>query len=140
MADTVFTAGAGVTPLSFSVNPCYPVRVCLNSGVARGVSEGGTEYAYRKGPLYALHFIRFEGLPSSDYDGGYDYVTGLQGAGTQSLVNWFVNVSQAGSGTFTYTDPFGKARTVSLADDKLEFSLTDKGSYDGAITLKEILS
>jgi len=139
MAETVFTAGGGAAPLDFSVNPSYPGRVTLQSGVARAQTEGGTEYAYAKGPLYALYTLRFEGMPGSDYDGGFDYAASSQAAGAQSLINWFINVAPPGSAGFTYTDAFGKAHSVTFADDRLEFSLTGDGLYDGVITLKEIL-
>jgi hypothetical protein len=137
MPAASFSAGTGVTQLVFSVNPCYPVRAVFNSGSVKAMTEGGEEYVYRKGEGYLLHYVRFEGMPASDYDGGYDYSAKAQAEGTQSLINWFCSI--AGSGTFTYQDPFGKAHQVSMADGKLDFGMTDNGLYDGVITLKEML-
>jgi len=135
MTSASFSAGTGVTPLAFSVNPSYPVRAVLHTGLVKALTEGGDEYSYGKGPGYILHYLRFEGLPAVDFDGGYDYAAGTQEAGTQSLVNWFLNA--AGVGTFTYQDPFGKLHEVSFADDRLEFAMADYGLYDGVITLKQ---
>ena len=138
MAETSFSAGDGATPLVFSVNPSYPGRVTLRSGLARASTEGGFEYAYNKGQPCAVHTLRFTGMPASDLDGGFDYVAGAQAEGSQSLLNWFVNVAP-GVESFTYKDPFGAEHAVVFADGALELSLTDMGLYDGVITLKETI-
>ncbi|MBI5694399.1 MAG: hypothetical protein HZC51_01495 [Nitrospirae bacterium] len=135
MADAAFTAD-GVTPLIFSVNPSYPGRLGLGSGRVRGKTEGGEDYLYTKGKAYVLYTLRFEGMPARDFDGGYDYAAGVQEGGSQSLVNWFVSVAADGA-EFTYSDPFGGTHQVTLADTVLEFTLTDNGLYDGALTLRE---
>jgi len=139
IAETSFTAAGGIVPLNFSVNPSYPGKFLLQSGIARTLTEGGTEYAYRKGAFYGLYTLSFEGMPAADFDGGFDYKTSAQAEGTQSLVNWFVNVAPPGAAGFTYKDPFGSEHAVSFAEDKLEFSLTDNGLYGGTVVLKEIL-
>ena len=136
MADTVFTSDKGAIPLEFSVNPSYPGAAIMSSGIARGVSEGGEVYSYLKGRPYVLLALAFKGMPSSDFDDGFDYASGTQKGGTQSLVNWFYNVA-GGSGTFTYRDAFGNSHLVCINDDVLEFSLVDQGMYDCTITLKE---
>ncbi|MGA2193084.1 MAG: hypothetical protein ABSG42_06885 [Nitrospirota bacterium] len=129
-----FSAGAGVTPLVFSVNPRYPGKVTIMSGNARVETEGGEEYIYKKGPGSVVLELKFENMPSADFDGGFDYTTGSQASGTQSLVNWFINLSNA---PFSYNDPFGNGYTVTFAVDKIEFQLTDKGLYEGVIALRE---
>ena len=139
MSESAFTAGAGVTPLNFSVNPSYPGKVTLQSGLAKAQTEGGSEYAYSKGPAYVLYTLRFEDMPAKDFDGGFDYKTGGQAEGTQSLVNWFLNIAPPGASGFTYKDPFGTEHEVTFADDRLEFMLTDIGLYGGAVVLKETL-
>lgn len=136
MAAAAFSTGTGVTPLVFSVNPRYPGRVALGSGVVWVQTEGNEEYSYKKGAGYAVIELKFENMPASDFDGGFDYLTKAQGPGTQSLANWFLNM--AGE-AFTYTDPFGVAHVVTFADDRLDFQMTDNGLYDGIIKLKEQL-
>jgi len=137
MSETMFTAEGDVSPLVFSVNPRYPGKVGLHSGIAKGTSEGGDEYAYTKGKAHVLYVLIFDGLPASEFDGGFDYPTRTQAPGTQSLVNWFLNV--APYGVFTYHDPFGKEHTVRIINEALDFSLTEHDFYSGSITLKETL-
>jgi hypothetical protein len=136
MGAATFTAGEGVTPLVFSVNPRYPGKVTLQSGVVRVLTEGNEEYAFGKGAGYAIIELKFEGMPASDFDGGFDYPTNSQAHGRQSLTNWFFR--NAG-GVFTYTDPFGTSHQVTFADDSLAFQMTDNGLYDGVIKLRELL-
>jgi hypothetical protein len=136
MARTVFSI-QGAQDLEFSVNPVYPERLEADCGLTVGLTEGGALYAYGKGRPYLLHTLRFEDMPSSDFDGGFDYVTGTQGSGTQSLINWFMYVAPPGGGPFSYGDPFGGTHYVELADPRLEFSLTAKGLYSGTLRLKE---
>lgn len=126
----------GHPPLLFSVNPVYPGRLELQSGVVAGRTEGGRTYSYRKGPSAVAHTLRFEDMPGRDYDGGFDYATGEQAEGTQSLVNWFFNVAPPGT-PFVYTDPFGASHTVEVVDSTVEFSLTGNGLYSGTLRLKE---
>lgn len=135
MSETIFSAD-GVTSLVFSVNPSYPGRLMLDSGRVRATTEGGEDRLYKKGTACAVHTLRFEGLPASDFDGGFDYVAGIQAAGTQSLAGWFFLVASDGS-EFMYSDPFGGEHVVTLADSGLDFSLTDLGLYDGTIRLRE---
>jgi hypothetical protein len=136
MASATFTADAGVTPLAFSVNPRYPGRVTVQSGLVRALTEGNEEYMFAKGARYAVIELKFEGMPACDFDGGFDYLTNSQAQGKQSLTNWFLNLA---SEAFTYTDPFGKSHEVTFADDKLDFQMTDNGLYDGVLKLRELL-
>lgn len=129
----------GETPLVFSVAPRYPCGVSLVSGFVNAESEGGEEFVYRKGSSYALLELKFEGLPAADFDGGFNYAVNAQAAGTQSLVNWFYNVFSPSRAPFTYTDPFGRGHTVTIEGDRLDFSETNFGLYDGTIILKERL-
>ena len=135
MAQASFTKD-GMAPLEFSVNPHYPGRVTVAGGTVRGNAESGEGYAYEKGAPYSLTELRFEDMPEADYDGGFDYSAKTQGAGTQSLINWFLELS---GGEFTYNDPFGRAHAVTFADEKLRFAMTDKGFYEGSVTLREDL-
>lgn len=135
MPGASFTA-VGLTPLNFSVNPCYPGKVTLDSGFINLKSEGGEDIFLRKANSSMLIALNFSGLPASDFDSGFDYAAGTQAAGTQSLVNWFI--SQAGQ-TFIYEDPFGSSHSVVFSQEKLEFSLTEDGAYDGTLLLKEII-
>ncbi len=135
MPGASFTA-VGLTPLNFSVNPCYPGKVTLDTGFINLKSEGGEDIFLRKADSSALIALNFSGLTASDFDGGFDYAAGAQAAGTQSLVNWFI--SQAGK-TFTYDDPFGNSHSVVFGQEKLEFSFTEDGAYNGAVLLKEII-
>jgi hypothetical protein len=130
---------AGATPLVFGVNPAYPGRVVLRTSSVRAETEGGAEYVYRKGGGYLQLTLRFDGLPASDFDGGFDYAAGTQAEGSQSLVNWFFGVTGMGASSFTYYDPFGNTREVAFMDDRLEFAMTDHGQYTGIINLKERL-
>lgn len=136
MAEAKFMAD-GATALVFTVNPRYPGRTTLDGGSVRGLTEGGQEYVYKKGRACLLHELKFEGMPASDFDGGFDYATSTQAAGTQSLVNWFLNVHGQDHAPFTYQDPFGNTHSVMIVDDRLSFALTDYGLYDGVITLKQ---
>ncbi len=129
----------GEVSLVFAVAPRYPCRVSLVSGFVSAETEGGEEYAYGKGSSYALLELKFEGLPAADFDGGYNYAANAQAAGTQSLVNWFYNVFSPSRAAFTYTDPFGKGHTVTIEGDRLDFTETNYGLYDGTIILKERL-
>ncbi len=130
---------SGVTPLALQVNPAYPGRVVFRSGTVRTETEGGQEYVYNKGVGYAQLVLRFDGLPASDFDGGFDYAAGTQAPGTQTLANWYFKVTGMGGTAFTYYDPFGVAHEVSFMDDRFEFSMTDHGFYSGVINLKERL-
>jgi len=136
MNNTVFSR-QGEQQLEFSVNPVYPGRLEAYCGLAVGLTEGGAIYSYGKATPHVLHTLRFEEMPSSDFDGGFDYPAGVQEPGTQSLVNWFMNVAPPGGGNFTYTDPFGGTHVVELADTRLEFLLTANGLYSGTIRMKE---
>ena len=129
----------GAAPLEFRVNPAYPGRVVLRSGSVRAETEGGGEYVYSKDGGFAQLTLRFEGMPASDFDGGFDYSSGTQAPGTQSLANWYFKVTGMGGAAFTYYDPFGGAHEVSFMDERLEFSMTDHGLYSGVINLKERL-
>jgi hypothetical protein len=135
MPGTSFTA-VGLTALNFSVNPSYPGKVTLDPGLVPLKSEGGEDIFIRKGNRSMLIALNFIGLPAADFDGGFDYAAGAQTSGSQSLVNWFI--SQSGK-SFTYNDPFGKSHIVVFGQDKLEFSLTDDGAWEGTLLLKEII-
>ncbi len=136
MPGTSFSTQDGDT-LEFSANPVYPGRLEADSGLALGITEGGVTYAYGKGRPCILHTLRFEDMPASDLDGGFDYASGTQSPGTQSLMNWFINVAPAGSGGFTYDDPFGGSHSVEFADAMIEFSLTSPGLYSVSLRLRE---
>jgi hypothetical protein len=138
MPVTAFTS-QGADGLEFSVNPVYPGRLEVSPGLAIGLTEGGEAYAYGKGRPCVVHVLSFEDMPSADFDGGFDYATGAQTPGTQSLVNWFVNVAPPGGGGFTYSDPFGGSHTVAFADARLDFSLTSLGFYSVSIRLREYI-
>jgi len=129
----------GHEPLEFSVNPLYPGETFIDSGMVTALTEGGEIYASRKSSRALKLALRFEGMPASDYDGGYDYATGAQDAGTQSLVNWFLNVAPAGALGFNYTDPFGDVHSVTFADGTLDMRLTDEGVYSGTVKLRKAL-
>jgi hypothetical protein len=135
MPGASFTA-AGLTALNFSVNPSYPGKVTLDPGLVPLKSEGGEDIFIRKGSSSMLIALNFVGLPAADFDGGFDYASGVQTSGSQSLVNWFI--SRSGK-SFTYNDPFGKSHVVVFGQDKLEFSLTDDGAWEGALLLKEMI-
>ncbi|HEX9860058.1 MAG TPA: hypothetical protein VGB23_02570 [Nitrospirota bacterium] len=126
----------GHGPLYFTVNPVYPGRVELKSGLVTGMTEGGRTYSYRKGPDSLLHILRFEDMPEAEFEGGHDYQSGAQAAGTQSLANWFFTVAPPGT-RFTYNDPFGGAHAVEFADAVLGFSLTGYRLYSGTLRLIE---
>lgn len=136
MPGTVFSSQGGDT-LEFSVNPVYPGRLEANPGLTLGVTEGGALYAYGKGRPYVLHTLKFEEMPASDLDGGFDYSSGTQSPGTQSLINWFINIAPPGSGGFAYADPFGGSHAVEFADTRLDFSLTALGLYSVSLRLRE---
>lgn len=127
----------GHDTLYFAVNPVYPGRVELKSGVVTGMTEGGRTYSYRKGVDSLLHVLRFEDIPATGFEGGYDYQAGTQAPGTQSLANWFFTVAPPGT-KFTYNDPFGVAHAVEFADTALEFSLTGYMLYSGTLRLIEM--
>jgi hypothetical protein len=129
----------GHGPLVFTVNPSYPGELRLDSGTVMAATEGGDVYAAKKASSSVGYALRFDGMPKSDYDGGYDYDTGTQDANTQCLINWFLNVAPPGAAEFTYTDPFGSAHTVSFADGALDMKLTDEGEYAGVIRLRKEL-
>jgi hypothetical protein len=126
----------GQTALNFSVNPSYPGKVTLDPGFVLLKSEGGEDIFIRKGDRSILIALNFVGLPAADFDGGFDYASGVQTSGSQSLVNWFI--SQSGK-SFTYNDPFGKSHIVVFGQDKLDFSLMDDGAWEGTLLLKEII-
>lgn len=134
MAGTSFTSGSET--LAFSVNPSYPGKLELASGMATKKTEGAASYSYRKGAPELLLELEFKDLPASEFDGGYDYATSTQGAATQCLVNWFLNVAPPGT-PFTYNDAFGCARTVRFADAGLKFELTSLGRYSGTLRLAQ---
>jgi len=129
----------GNEPLEFSVNPSYPGETSIDSGMVTALTEGGEIYASRKSGRVQKIALRFDGMPASDYDGGYDYAAGTQNAGTQSLVNWFLNVASPGAVEFTYTDPFGDAHTVTFSEGDLDMKLTDEGEYTGTVRLRKAL-
>jgi len=138
MPATAFTS-PGFDGLEFSVNPVYPGRLEAGPGLALGLTDGGAAYAYGKGKPYILRVLSFEDMPAADLDGGFDYESGSQSPGTQSLINWFVNVAPPGGGGFTYQDPFGGSHAVEFADPKLEFSLTARGLYSVTVRLREYI-
>lgn len=138
MAHAKFESGAH-EPLVFTVNPSYPGDVRLDSGSVVAFTEGGEPYSARKSASGVEYVLRFDGMPASDYDGGYDYGAKTQGAGTQCLVNWFLNVAPPGAAEFKYTDPFGAAHTVTFADGTLDMKLTDEGEYAGSVRLRKAL-
>jgi len=136
MGQATFIA-SGAVPLVFSVNPVYPGKTTIYSGSVSGRTEGGDEYVYEKGVPYVLIELRFEGLSTIDFDGGFNYTARGQMAGTQSLVNWYINVFGANRQPFTYMDPFGGDHYVSIYGDRLDFALSDFGLYNGQIVLKK---
>jgi len=138
MGDAKFEKN-GYAPLVFTVNPAYPGDVRIDSGTVAAYTEGGEIYSARKAAPAAAYVLRFDGMPAADYDGGYDYTSGVQDAGTQSLVNWFLNVAPPASAEFTYTDPFGASHTVSFSDGALDMRLTDEGEYSGTVRLRKAL-
>jgi hypothetical protein len=88
---------------------------------------------------YVLIELRLEGLSASDFDGGFNYTTKSQMAGTQCLVNWYLNVFGGSQLPFTYMDPFGESHLVTIFGDRLDFALSDYGLYSGQIVLKKKL-
>jgi len=137
MSETKFTA-AGATPLVFSVNPVYPVKVAVESGVVVSMTEAGTERAHEKGPVRVVRELQFVGLTASEFDGGFDYLSRSQAQGSQSLVNWFINVAPPGV-SFSFEDAFGVVRTVGFQGVTLAFELSGAGLYDGVVALREVI-
>jgi len=138
MGQATFIA-SGVVPLVFSANPIYPGKTTLYSGSVSGQTEGGDEYIYCKGDPFVLIELRFEGLSANFFDGGFNYATKSQNAGTQCIVNWYLNVFGGSRQPFTYRDPFGEDHSVSIYGDHLDFALSDYGLYSGQILLKKKL-
>ncbi len=127
----------GYTSLDFSTNPAYPGKTTIYSGSVTGKTEGGDEYVYNKSDPYLLIELKFEDMSANDFDGGFNYSTKSQTAGTQSLINWFINVFGSDRQPFTYRDPFGNDHLVTISGDNLNFSLSDYGLYKGVMVLKE---
>ncbi len=61
--------------LVFSFDPDFGLGAPMTTNVVVEESQGGTEYAYRKGRTYLIHELPFAYLPVSDYDGGFHYDT-----------------------------------------------------------------
>jgi len=136
MANASFTK-TGKTALVFPVNPRYPRKTTVHTGSLTAQTEGGDVYVEERGGPYAVMELRFEGLSSAAFDGGFNYSTATQSGGTQSLVGWFIAVWAQGRDSFTYTDPEGNSHDVGFADENLEFSLADYGLYDGTLRLRK---
>jgi len=136
MPDASFTM-SGAAPLVFGVNPRYPQKLGVFTGSVSGFTDGGEVYVHEKGVPYAIIELKFDGLPAAVFDGGFDYASNAQAAGTQSLVGWFLALWAPSRAVFIYNDPYGGAHEVTFVDERLEFSLGDFGLYDGIIRLRK---
>ena len=108
--------------------------------VAMALTEGGELYTRQIGTQTALISIVFDKehpLRFTDYDGNFNWVTWAQTASTQSLANWFLNVSVGALNSFTLTRGDDTA-TVNLMNNPLGFRpvLGKDDQYVGEMILR----
>lgn len=87
------------------------------------VSVNDTVYTQLLGNPHSLISVVFNKehpLRFVDYDGGFNWITKAQAAGTQSLANWFLNVAIGTMNSFTIERGDDTA-TVNLMNNPLGF-------------------
>lgn len=86
-------------------------------------SAGGKLHVETLGIQTRTRVLVFNLMSKTDYD---------------ALVNWFLNVVNAGEKDFEFTDEYGDVGTVKMMDDMIDFAETSLYRYSGTITLEYI--
>lgn len=75
------------------------------------------------GVKVAQRVLNFNLMTKTDYEG---------------LLNWFLNITQGGYYTFTFTDEYGEVGDVRFINSKIDFRETSFQRYSGQVTLEYI--
>lgn len=141
----------GNVDLIFTSQPSWPRGDVLVGNIARLRTPGdvtgpsGVSYGYDYGIKSRDIVLQWGqmadglllgGMRKKDFDLNFNESTLAQTAATQSLKNWFYNVTNCGQNSFTYIDPNVISHTVQIMDSALEFYLADTGFYIGTLHLR----
>ncbi len=86
-------------------------------------SAGGKIHVENLGLQTKTRVLSFNLMPKTDYD---------------NLIDWFLNVANAGENDFSFTDEYGDTDTVKIMDDMIDFAETSLYRYSGTLTLEYV--
>lgn len=109
--------------LIFEAGGDYPAQRSNRVFQVQDRSAGGKIHVENLGVKNKTRIINFNLMPKADYD---------------SLVNWFLNVVNAGEKDFNFTDEYGETGIVKIMESEIHFSETSLHRYSGFITLEYV--
>lgn len=120
---TLMRFDSGAVSLQFQVGGSYPSSGPVQILGVQDRTAAGTFQYERLGLSFARRAIRFQFMPTADYE---------------ALVNWFLNVAQGGANSFTFTDEYGAQGEVVITDTGLNFQEDYLGRWSGTLNLEYI--
>lgn len=122
MATTLYFE-KGAASLQFEAGGDYPANRTHEVLQVQDRTASGELQVETLGLNIERRVLAFNLMPKTDYD---------------SLVNWFLNVVNAGAETFTMTDEYGRTGTVRIVNSILDFSETSFELYSGQLTVEYV--
>jgi hypothetical protein len=113
----------GTEVFQFEAGGVYPAQRTHRVYQVQDKTAGGTIKVQNLGIKASTRTIIFDLMPKVDYDG---------------LVNWFLNIVNAGEIDFTFTDEYGDSGLVKITDSIIDFAETSLERYAGSITLEYV--
>ena len=136
MGPIILSYGSAA-PLTLDVPPSYPSEFSMDSGVIEQFTGGGQPRRFDTGvqvQTFIMEWTKEKPLSVQSFIGGYNPFTGVQAAGTQSLLNFWVNVVKRGLLPFSFSDPDGAYPLPALfTAGKFHFKKIPGSGYAGVI-------
>lgn len=111
--------------LQFSCGASYPASLPVKVFGVNDRTAAGTFQYEELGIQTFRRTLQFDRMPKVDYDG---------------LVNWFLNVSEAGKNEFQFTDEYGLVGWVIITDQELFFQEIFLDTFSGSVNLEYTVS
>lgn len=109
--------------LQFEAGATYPAKRTHEVLQVRDRTAGGTPQTETLGVTIKERVLNFELMSLNDYE---------------ALVDWFLNVVNAGELAFDFTDEYGVTSSVEFVDTEIDFDETSLGSFSGSVTLEYV--
>lgn len=111
----------GSETLQFTVGGSYPSTQPTRIYGAQDRTAAGTLQYEELGIVTRARVVVFNLMPLADYE---------------ALLDWFVNIAEAGKNAFTFTDEYGAVGEVVFTNQTIDFAETSLNRFNGQISLE----
>ena len=109
--------------LVFEAGADYPATRTNRVFQVQDRSAGGNLRVETLGVQVRTRVLNFNLMSKTDYD---------------NLIDWFLNIVNAGEKDFEFTDEYGDTNTVKIIDNILDFGETSLERYSGTLALEYV--